>query len=139
MPAPKCPFQTPIIAGDFACRMGQMVTARNTPQVHCRSEPSLELCRQVYEHLKKVGLPAFGMEDDLVTTPHSIYQKIQSGGLLGLQELSGIQPEAEGRIADLADLLEHVTDQCRSLDQLPYADLVPRMQAHQAKRRRSKT
>ena len=132
MPAPKCPFQTLIISEGFACSQGQAVTARNTPQVHCRSEPALALCQRVYEQLKAVGLPALGMEDDLTSTPHNVYLRVQMGGLLGLQARRG----AEGAIEDLSQLIAEVTAQGAELDALPYEELVPRILAQQTKRRR---
>ncbi len=136
MPAPKCPFQTPIISNDFACSLGQPVTARNTPQIHCRSERALASCQRVYEHLKAVGLPALGMEDDLATTPHNVYLKVQMGGLLGLQAMNG--GEAEGRIADLSELIASATADGARIDDLPYPELVPRILAQQSKRRRER-
>jgi len=136
MPVPKCPFQTPIISADFACGLGQPVTARNTPQIHCRSEQALALCRRLYEHLKAVGLPALGMEDDLATTPHNVYLKVQMGGLLGLQAMCC--GEAEGGIADLSELIAKATADGSRIDALPYSELVPRIQAQQSKRRRER-
>lgn len=138
MPAPKCPFQTPIIAGDLACQLAKAVTVRNTPQIHCQSEAALALCQQVYEHFKAVGLPAFGMEDDLTSTPHNIYIKIQCGGLLGLQARSGVTPVQEGKVADIRALVEAVTRGGEQVDTLAYTELVPYMQAQQARRRRER-
>jgi len=138
VPAPKCPFQTPIIAEDFACRLAQAVTVRNTPQVHCQSETALALCQRLYEHLKTAGLAAFGMQDDLTSTPHNIYLKIQYGGLLGLQAKSGIVPAEENGIHDIRALVEAATRDGTQLERLPYAELVPFMQAQQTKRRRAR-
>lgn len=138
MPAPKCPFQTPIIAEDFACRLAKAVTARNTPQVHCQSDAPLAVCRQVYDHFKAVGLPAFGMEDDLTSTPHNIYLKIQCGGLLGLQAQRGVAADQEGRIADIRALVEAATRDGEQVDALAYAELVSYMQGQQTRRRRGR-
>jgi hypothetical protein len=136
MPAPKCPFQTPIIGDDFACSLAQPVTARNTPQIHCRSESALALCQRVYEHLKAVGLPALGLEDDLATTPHNAYLKVQMGGLLGLQAMSG--GETKDRIADLRQLIAKATEDGARVDALPYPELVPHILAQKSKRRRER-
>lgn len=138
MPAPKCPFQQPIITRDFACHLAQAVTVRNAPQIHCRSEQALTVCRTVYERLKAVGLPAFGMTDDLTNTPHNIYVKIQCGGLLGLQALRGAPPEQAGTIADIHALIQAATRAGSDSDAPDYPDLVPFMQAHQSSRRRAR-
>ncbi|MGD2081378.1 MAG: hypothetical protein PVF91_00305 [Chromatiales bacterium] len=137
MSAPRCPFQTPIIAGDFECSLGDHVTVRNAPQVHCRSPDALRRCERVYARLKDVGLPAFGMEDDLLSTPHSVMQKIQYGGLLGLQSLSGLAPESPGTIPDIGALIERL-DADPGLDALPYSGLASGMTDFQLKRRRGR-
>jgi hypothetical protein len=136
--APRCPFQTAIIAQDFACSLGESVTARNTPEIHCRSVQALGVCSRLYEHLKKVGLPAFGMDDDLARTPHNIYQRIQYGGLLGLQAQSGVASPGEVRIEDLHRLVSLATAGGTRIDALDYASLVPHMQEQQGRRRRER-
>jgi len=136
MPAPKCPYQTTIIVEDFACHLALPVTVRNTPQIHCQSEDGLQLCNRVYTHLKTVGLAAFEMDDDLATTPHNIYLKIQYGGLLGLQAMLGTEDENPGKIADVGKLVETITQDGKSVDNLDYASLTPRMLEHKTRRRR---
>lgn len=133
MSAPKCPYQNLIISEEFACHLGQAVTARNTPQIHCRSEPALDLCRRIYDHFKAVGLPALGMEDDLATTPHSVYVKIQGGGLRGLQERLDTGPPSG--TPDIHGLIQAATGGGEQTDQLPYAELIPSMLAQQSRRR----
>ena len=74
MPEPTRPFQAPLIGGTFGCKFARSVTARNAPQVHCRSRQALHRSRQVYEGLKSVGLDTFGVEDDPAVTSHSTYR-----------------------------------------------------------------
>ena len=138
MPAPKCPFMTPIISRDFACSLGQAVTVRNSPQVHCKDEQALAVCQALYERLKTAGLAAFDMADDLTSTPHTVYQKIQYGGLLGLQADSGLAVPVEGEIADVHALVDSVTVQGTALDAIDYAALTGRMTAYKPKRRRER-
>lgn len=136
MPTPTCPFQTPIIAGDFACRQGKAVTARIGPQIHCRSEESLEICHRIYEQLKSFGLLALGMKDDLSTTPHKCYLKVQYGGLIGLKQLSSENNDLDKGIEDISQLIQSVTHRGSNIENLPYQDLVPYIQAHELKKRR---
>lgn len=137
MSAPKCPFMTPIIAADFACSLGQAVTVRNTPQVHCRDERALGVCQGLYDRLKTAGLAAFDMTDDLTTTPHNVYLKIQYGGLLALQA-GGAQQDAPGRIEDVHALVDSVTAQGRDLDAIDYDELAGAMTRYRLKRRRER-
>ena len=136
MSAPKCPFQNPIIVGDFACRLGLSVTVRNAPQIHCQSEQALETCKRLYEHLKDVGLAALDMQDDLTTTPHSAYLKIQYGGLLGLQNMYEAIPTSVTTISDIHDLVSRVTENGTRTDELDYQKLSPVIKQQRLKRRR---
>lgn len=138
MAAPKCPFMTPIITQDFACSLGQAVTVRNSPAVHCTDEQALAVCRGLNERLKTVGLAAFDMEDDLTTTPHTVYLKIQYGGLLGLQANRGLSVPVEGGIADIHSLVDEVTEQGSRLDAIDYEALTAGMTAYKPKRRRER-
>ena len=138
MSAPKCPFQTPIIAKDFACRLGQDVTVRNTPQVHCQSAQALQRCRKVYDHLKAVALPALGMEDDLASTPHNVYLKIQYGGLLGLQAMVGATTDQPGKIADIHAVIEAVTRGGDQTNNIAYSELISLIETQQIRRRRKR-
>lgn len=138
MPAPKCPFMTPIISRDFACRNGESVTVRNTPQVHCRDAQALAACQGLWERLKSVGLAAFDTPDDLTVTPHTVYLKIQYGGLLGLRDRAGIAPPDDGQIADVAELVDAVTRSGQALDDIDYEALTPGMISYKPKRRRGR-
>lgn len=138
MPAPKCPFMTPIISKDFACSQGDAVTVRNSPQVHCRDEHALATCQALYAHMKTAGLAAFDMDDDLTTTPHNVYLKIQYGGLLGLQEDAGISPPPDHQIADVYALVAQVTANGSTLDAIDYQALTRRMTGFKPKRRRGR-
>jgi hypothetical protein len=114
------------------------VTARNTPQIHCGSAQALQRCQRLYEHLKAVGLPAFGMEDDLAKTPHNVYLKIQYGGLLGLQALSNTAAVVEGKIADIHGLIDAVTRGDEGTEDFSFYELTPYMLNLKTKRRRTR-
>jgi hypothetical protein len=129
---------TPIISRDFACSQGQAMTVRNTPEVHCRDEQALVVCQGLAERLKTAGLAAFDMPDDLTSTPHTVYLKIQYGGLLGLQADSGLAVPVEGEIADVHALVDSVTAQGGGLDAIDYAALTGRMTSFKPKRRRDR-
>lgn len=78
------------------------------------------------------------MEDDLTSTPHNIYVRIQYGGLLGLQVKNKTPDVVEGRIADIYGLVDTATDGGERIDDLAYADLRRFMLEQQTKRRRAR-
>jgi hypothetical protein len=131
MTSPKCPFQAPIITGEFGCRHARQVTVRNAPQVHCAEPSALARCRAVYAQLKAIGLPALDAVDDLALTPHSTYLKVQCGGLLGLEALTD-----QAQVNDLDALLNATLGAAEIAGAIDWAALVPAIQGYRVRRRR---
>lgn len=100
----KCAFAAPLIAGQFGCAHAQHVTRRGGPDVACAARAGHERCTQLFELLKAAALPALGVEDDLLSMPHSTLVKIQAGGLLGLQRLQTGTPAET--VTDINSLVE---------------------------------
>jgi len=128
----RCAFSSPLIAEQYVCRLGEKVVRRGGTEVACQDEAACSRCEAVFEWLKQVSLPVFGVEDDLNSMPHSVIQKIQFGSLSGLQNLLGIAP---GQRVDIDSLLNQAADRFGGIDSLPYAGLVDTITAYQLKRR----
>lgn len=133
----RCVFALTQVSEDFACRHGELVTRRTGPDIACNSAQMCRVCGEVYEQFKAVGLAAFEYEDDLTQVPHSIWAKIQYGGLLGLQSLLESTP-ARDKVDDIAALIEQGVQQYERPERLPYQNIVPAMQAYKIKRRRNR-
>ena len=85
----KCAFNATLMGDRFGCAHAHHVVRRGGPDVACTDSAGHERCQRLFELLKASALPAFGVEDDLLTMPHSTLVKIQFGGLLGIQRLLG--------------------------------------------------
>ena len=83
----KCAFSQTLIGGQFACAHAEPVVRRGGAEIACRSADASQRCATLMQCLKDAALPAFGVEDDLLSMPHSVLVKIQFGGLLGVQRL----------------------------------------------------
>ena len=137
MASDTCVFALTQISNDFGCEYGELVTRRTGPDIACTSMQDHQQCSCIYEQLKEVGLSEFGYEDDLTQVPHGIWAKIQYGGLLGLQKV--VYPGVnEAVVEDIAALIKTAEEQFQHIDQLPYQNLIPAMQAYRIKRRRSR-
>lgn len=130
----KCPFNGTLVAGTFGCAHAEPVARRGGPDVACRSELGQRRCAVLFERLKAAALPAFGVEDDLLSMPHSVLMKIQHGGLLGLQRL--LDGAAPARVEDVDALIERALARYRTAEAIPCADMVDAMTGFQLKRRR---
>ncbi len=131
----KCSFAVTLIKEDFSCEKAQMVTRRAGPDISCTSENASYQCERLLSGFKKVGLPAFGAEDDLLKTPHSVFNKIQFGGLLGLSadisSTAGIE-----RIENIYQLIKQALQRYNSVDNIPFEKCVEAMTEYKIKRKR---
>jgi hypothetical protein len=104
----KCPFSAPLITHQFGCTKAQEVVRRGGAEIDCSDSAAWSRCTALFVRLKAAALPEFGVEDDLLSMPHSVLVKIQHGGLLGLQrELTGTATVAE-KVDDIDRLVTDV-------------------------------
>lgn len=129
----KCAFSAPLITGDFGCACAKPVTRRTGPDVACVSAESHARCEELFRRLKDAALPAFGVEDDLLSMPHSVLQKIQYGGLFGLQRL--LQRHDAG-VRDVDALVSDVVARYSQLNAIPCGDIVGDMTGYKLRGRR---
>jgi hypothetical protein len=128
----RCPFAAALVTELAECRHGEQVVRRGGSEYDCRSAPDHGACQGLFDRLKAAALPAFGVEDDLTTMPHSVLVKIQCGGLIGLARLTG---RAGQRIEDIAGLRDAAAGTLGGLDGLPVAELVGDITGFRAERR----
>lgn len=128
----RCPFAAAIITERADCRHAEQVVRRGGSEYDCRSQPDQQACQALFERLKAAAFPAFGVEDDLTSMPHSVLVKVQCGGLLGLARLGGRDKD---RIADIAELRDGALGRFGGLDGLPVGDLVADMTGLRSERR----
>ena len=131
-----CPFGSTLVAETCHCVHADQVVRRGGAEVVCQDAAAYGRCTGLFQQLKNVALVEFEVEDDLTTMPHSVLQKIQFGGLLGLQQLIMEQPA--DTVADIASLLDALETKFGTLDDLPYKDLVSFITAYKLKRRRGR-
>ena len=127
----KCSFSITLITEDYACEQAQLVTRRAGPDIACADEKASNNCQTIYAELKKVGLPAFDAQDDLLKTPASVFTKIQFGGLLGLYKFTQDSNSSSLKIDNIFTLIETVLKQ-----PLEYQDLVNEMTSYKIKRQK---
>ncbi len=101
----KCPFSAPLVTHQFGCAKAQEVVRRGGAEIDCTDGVSCRRCAQLFERLKTVALPAFGVEDDLLSMPHSVVVKIQYGGLLGVQRMLSGHAAVTDRVEDIDRLV----------------------------------
>jgi hypothetical protein len=116
--------------------MGQQVTRRGGPDVACTSEAAHQQCARLFQRMKDVALPGFGVEDDLLSMPHSVLVKIQFGGLLGLQRLLDGSAAVSAEVKNIDGLIGRALKQYGNLEAIPCTAIVEDMTSYKLKRRR---
>lgn len=130
----KCSFAATMIREDYACEKARMVTRRSGPDIACSSEDASRLCKDVLEKFKEVGLTAFDAEDDLLKTPHSVYVKIQYGGLLGLTR--EVMHAPADRVENIFQSIGQAVKHYHSLEEIPCQNYVQTMKKFKVGRKR---
>ncbi len=129
-----CPFSATLAKDDFACRHAEQIIRRGGAEFACRSGPLHADCSRLFAQLKNAALPLFDLEDDLLQVPHGVLQKIQFGGLLGLQRLVADRPG--DKVDDIASLVESASAHFGGMDAIPHDRLAGDITRYQLARRR---
>ena len=136
MEARKCPFGAPLVTHQFGCSKAQEVVRRGGAEIDCTDTAACERCARLFERLKVAALPAFGVEDDLLSMPHSVLVKIQHGGLLGLQRVLAAADAVTERVEDVDRLAAEV--QARYDEAVPVDSVVADMTNFKLRARRGR-
>lgn len=131
-----CPFGSTLVTETCECSHAQQVVRRGGAEIICQDDAAYARCVNLFQHLKQAALPEFDVEDDLTTMPHSVLQKIQFGGLLGLQSL--VSGQAADTISDVASLVDTAETTYPGFEGLPYTELVGFITTYKLKRRRGR-
>lgn len=131
-----CTFGSTLVTETNHCVHAEQVVRRGGAEIICQDESAYQRCSKLFQNIKNAALPAFEVEDDLTSMPHSVLQKIQFGGLSGLQQLTNSQTTEV--IADIAGMLDTLETQYSTLDDLPYQELVSVITEYKLKRRRGR-
>jgi len=132
----KCPFRATLITRSFACVHASEVTRRDGPDIGCDNPDVNNLCELCFSKIREYALPELGYTDDLTSMPASALQKIQFGGLLGLQaQLEGGNAES---ISNISSLVKDAFQKFETVDQFPLDSCLDSIRNYQIKRRRGR-
>lgn len=134
----KCPFSAPLITRQFGCAHAQEVIHRGGAEINCMQAGAQADCVQLFQNMKAAALPVFGVEDDLLTMPHSVLVKIQYGGLLGVQRVLHAAAQATERVEDIQALVAEAAARFGGAAGIPCAPLVADITAFKPRARRGR-
>ena len=131
----KCPYSDTLVSTQFACVLATPVVRRGGAEVACATAAAHARCGALFQHMKQAALPAFGVQDDLLSMPHSVLIKIQHGGLLGLQRVMDNASAVGQTVTNIHDLVERAQHRYGDHASLPYSEFVQDITAYKLRRR----
>ena len=134
--AQKCPFRATIMTRSFACQYAEEITRREGPDIACNSTSANNACVDFFSQLKVSALSELGYEDDLTTMPASVLQKIQYGGLLGLNNT--VNDGGSDVVNNIYELIDAAMQQYGDIKNFPYAECIAAIKDYKMKRRRNR-
>ena len=134
----KCPFSAPLITHQFGCTRATEVVRRGGAEINCTDAVTQSRCAQLFQRMKLAALPAFGVEDDLLSMPHSVLVNIQYGGLLGLQRLLSVAPQVAERVEDVQALVAEASVRFGGAAEIPCVPLIDDITAFKPRARRGR-
>ncbi|MEE8429207.1 MAG: hypothetical protein V3S33_06870 [Gammaproteobacteria bacterium] len=120
----KCAFNNTLKGDQFGCQYGKPVVRKGGLEVACTGENVNERCALLFENMKNAVLPELGLQDDLLSIPHSVLVKVQFGGLLGLQRKYGAAGPQATRVENINELVTTALKKCGDLDSIPYQEFI---------------
>jgi len=126
-----CPFSATLTKDAFSCEHAKKIIRRGGEEFACQHDEMHAMCIKVHAEVRSVALEKLGLEDDLLTLPHSVLVKIQFGCLLGLQMSTGHDASV---IENIAALVKSSVN----LDVLPFNDIHAAISNYKPQKRRRK-
>lgn len=137
--ASRCAFEKTILSRRGTCNRCKRFRLADREGASCTSPAARERCEwflSIMRDKARFALKLTGEEEQL---PFNKEIKVQTGGMLALQAL--LRPEMEGveNIDDIHALLSLAEETYRSLDDLPYSDIMPGVVSFEGRKRRKRT
>lgn len=128
-----CPFHATLVKVDFGCQYADQVVRRGGAEIACTAASEHQHCSRFYQRVKLEALATMGLEDDLLSLPHSVLVKIQFGSLLAMQTEIANSP-----IENIAALMTMINEKYPDHDALPFQDINAAISHYKLSRRGSR-
>ena len=133
MPDLICPYSAMLAQkSNFSCPSADEVIRRGGAEYICLQSSSYEICSDVHNKVKATFLDSEGLEDDLLSLPHSTFVKIQFGCVLGLQSALGRDAVD---IDDMGSLIADAIAHYKMIDAFPFGLINETISAYRLQKR----
>lgn len=136
----RCIFEKSINSRRSTCEHGQRFNLADREGVACSSEAGHARCKLFLDMMRSNA--SFALQQIHIDgpLPHAKEVKVQTGGLLGLQQLLHPERESAELVDNIAGLLRETLDRYPQFENVPFNELVKTIVSFQGrqKRRRGK-
>ncbi len=133
----RCVLEKALNSRKVTCSHSRRIFLADREAVACNSSAAQRRCQSLLERMRESARFALQMTHIGGPLPHNKEIKVQTGGLLGLQEL--LYPDRTGsdEVQDVFGLINEAEIRFGELDRFPYQDIVKRITRFQGRPRRS--
>lgn len=132
----SCPFEKTLLSRQCGCARAERFNLAEREGVSCTAWTAQKNCMTLLGLLRDNARFALGLTAITGPLPHGNEVKVQTGGLLGLQQ--AVHPGlASPRVEDIHALVVAGQQKFGSLERLPFPDIVKAISAYQGRRRRA--
>lgn len=130
-----CAFEKGILTNQCGCSEVEKLCIAEREAAHCKSDQAQKYCIRFLDLLKEHARFALRIHSEGEALPHAKAIRLQIGGLRGLQAaLAGDLPQ-EPVISDVTGLINRSIEKYRSLEQLPFSNIMQQVAAYEGRKR----
>ena len=121
-----------MLTNECRCSKSERFCIAEREGVHCLSEASQGRCLRWLELLREHARFALRTEEERRLLPHGKAIRLQVGGMRGLARVIEADIDTTG---DVDQALDHAERQYRSLDDVPFSEVMRQVAAYQVRKR----
>jgi hypothetical protein len=134
----RCVFEKSINSRRCQCSIAERFNLADREGVRCTVDLAQKRCQVLLETLRNKAIFAMRLTRIDGALPHGKEVKVQTGGLLGLQQLVSGQ-EQQTEVADIHRVISQAIEKYSSIDDFPYDEIVKQITRFEGRRKRAKS
>ncbi len=121
----RCVFEKSILSRRSACNRARRFRLADREGVSCISPADHERCRLFLDYLRQQARFALGLTGIEGQLPFNKEIKVQTGGLLGLQQMLDDAEQPAEQVRDVNELVREALARYERLEDIPFQRLMP--------------
>jgi hypothetical protein len=133
----RCVFEKALTNNHAKCHLSRHFCLADREGYSCEDAQSSFICSKFLEKLREKSVFVFKLRNIAGPLPHNMEIRVQVGGVTGLSKQLETQHNAP-YVEDINGVLNKAIEKFRTLDDLPYSEIIQSVEQFQARRRRQR-